>query len=416
MNKQHPAVVLSLFETGLGVARSLGQHGIKVYGVDSRKDCGYYSRFVTPHLMPSAIEQEEEFINSLVQFGKQQIHKPVLITASDDYVLAVSRHQALLDEYFLINMPVASTVLNIHDKYRQYQIVKNAGIAVPVTHSVTSLDDLAALDGKIQYPVIVKGRDVLLWRKNVSKSVKAFALQNMHQLKSRLQELLSSETPCIVQEIIPGDDTHHYKFSGYFTRAGKMLLGFTSQKLRQHPVHFGVGSLMQSAELPGLMEIGQQLFTRLGYCGVGSAEFKLDKRDGKLKFIELNQRYWQQNSLATACGMNFPLTHYLDLTSQKTSVVSEFRQGVKWINWYLDTESFLDYRAEGLLDYRAWRSSHKGEKVCSTFTWNDPLPALYAIGFGKKLLKIPAYITRRIRTKQVYPKSDAPIVPVLPGA
>jgi D-aspartate ligase len=413
MNKQHPVVVLGLFETGLGVARSLGQLGIKVYGVDTRKDCGYYSRFVRPRLMPSPIEQEAEFIDSLVQFGKGQIHKPVMIIASDDYVLAVSRSRVLLDKYFLFNMPDATTVLNIHDKYRQYQIVKDAGIPVPVTHSVTSLDDLAALDGKIQYPVLVKGRDVLLWRKHVSKSIKGFALHNMSQLNTRLQELLSSKTPCLVQEIIPGDDSHHYKFSGYSTRDGKLLLGFTSQKLRQNPVHYGVGSLMQSVEYPDLMVMGKLLFSRLGYSGVGSAEFKLDKRDGKLKFIELNQRYWQQNSLATTCGMNFPLTQYLDLTNQNPPVICEFRKGVKWINWYLDTESFLKYRAEGVLDYRGWRTSHKGEKVCSTFTWKDPIPALYGIGFGKKLLKIPAYISRHIRAKQACPDSDTPVAPAL---
>jgi D-aspartate ligase len=252
----------------------------------------------------------------------------------------------------------------------------------------------------------------VLWRKHVSKSIKGFALHNVRQLNTRLEELLSSETPCLVQEIIPGDDTHHYKFSGYMTKAGKLLLGFTSQKLRQNPVHFGVGSLMQSVEFPELMKMGQQLFSGLGFSGVGSAEFKLDKRDGKLKFIELNQRYWQQNSLATACGMNFPLTHYLDLTRQDTAAMFEFRKGVKWINWYLDTESFLDYRAEGVLDYREWRASHKGEKVSSIFAWNDPLPALYGIGFGKKLLKIPAYIARHIRPRQVYQKSETYIEPV----
>ena len=59
--------------------------------------------------------------------------------------------------------------------------------------------------------------------------------------------------------------------------------------------------------------MGKRFLESIGYRGIGSAEFKRDERDGELKLIELNPRYWQQAALAERCGVNFPLAQYLDL-------------------------------------------------------------------------------------------------------
>jgi predicted ATP-grasp superfamily ATP-dependent carboligase len=47
---------------------------------------------------------------------------------------------------------------------------------------------------------------------------------------------------------------------------------------------------VQSVEYPELLALGKAFFKKIGYRGVGSAEFKLDDRDGTLKLIELNPR------------------------------------------------------------------------------------------------------------------------------
>ena len=42
-----PAVVLCLTATGLSVARSLGYHGVEVYGVDPHRwEIGHFSKYV----------------------------------------------------------------------------------------------------------------------------------------------------------------------------------------------------------------------------------------------------------------------------------------------------------------------------------------------------------------------------------
>jgi hypothetical protein len=51
-----------LFETALGVIRSLGQKGIPVIGIDFKKDIGWYSRYAKPIKCPHPLQQEKEFI------------------------------------------------------------------------------------------------------------------------------------------------------------------------------------------------------------------------------------------------------------------------------------------------------------------------------------------------------------------
>ena len=71
-NKENPALILGLFETGLAVGRSLGRHDISVYGFDFKKDIGFFSKYIQAKICPHPLEQEDEFINFLLNFGKDQ--------------------------------------------------------------------------------------------------------------------------------------------------------------------------------------------------------------------------------------------------------------------------------------------------------------------------------------------------------
>jgi predicted ATP-grasp superfamily ATP-dependent carboligase len=258
------------------------------------------------------------------------------------------------------------------------------------------MDELKNLPASVNFPLFVKGRDVNTWRKRISGNVKGFRIENKTQLNEKLKEILLKGVPVIMQEIIEGPDTNHFKYNTYLTKEGNIAGEFALQKIRQNPPHFGVGAVVQSLEYPELIELGRKLFKGIEYRGIGSAEFKKDERDGRLKLIEINPRYWQQNYLATYCGVNFPYYNYADLTGTSFKVNSVYKANVKWINRQLDFDSFVKYRKESLLTFKSWRTSRKGEKVISDFTWSDPIPALYNIKFGLKLFKAPLYLIKKI--------------------
>lgn len=395
IKKDNPVIILDAFETALGVARSLGKEGIKSYCFDFKKDICFYSRYAKGVLVPHPLEEEKKFIEFLIDFSKRFDYKPVLFITSDHFLKCISKNFELLSGYCLVNISDNEIIENITNKFLLYLKCKDTGIDVPKTIYINSNTDLSELD-EPDYPVLIKGLDVNKWRKLIDGSRKGFVVKTKDELIKISDEIRSKNVDVVVQEIIKGPDKNHYKTCVYYDLQGNQLLNFTLRKLIQNPVHFGVGAIVESIDYPELRDSGTKLFDSLNYRGVGSAEFKLDERDGKLKLIEINPRYWQQNYLSTVCGMNFPLIDYMELTGQNPVQTDNFKPGVKWVNRYMAFDSYLAYRKEGNISYKEWLKLKRGKKVYSDFIFNDPVPMLFELGFGKKLFNIPKYFIKRI--------------------
>lgn len=391
------AVVLGLFETGLAVGRSLGRAGIRVIGLDSGRKVGFYSRHIDPRICPHPLEREEEFIESLTRISANETDRPVLFITSDEFLLPVSRNRKQLEKTYLFNLPSPEIIESIANKAKQYKLASDAGIPVPITFVADTMDRLQDIMDQVPFPAFVKGAEVTSWRKKMGVAAKGFVVHTRGELLDVFRGIFERGATGLIQEIIQGPDTNHYKASCYLSRSGEVLLAFGLQKIRQQPVGFGFGCLVQSVECPEMLELGKTFFTRIGYRGVGSAEFKLDMRDGRLKLIELNPRYWQQNGLAEKCGMNFPLVDYLELTDRKPEAVTEYRNGVKWVNIYSDLESFREYRQRGELSGRQWIHSLGGEIMVSDLEWGDMKPGLHEILFENILRRSRRYVMKKLK-------------------
>jgi len=376
MIKKYPAVVLGMFEPGLAIGRSLGRNGIKVFGLDFKKDVGFYSKYIRTEICPNPLIDEKKFMDFLIKFSEKFEHKPVLFVTSDNFLNTVSGNRNKLKKHFFMNLPDHEVIESITDKYKQHKVALNGKIPFPATFFPKNLVEVNAIKDKIKYPVFLKAKEVISWRKIID-DVKGFVLNNPDELVERYKFIFKNNLEAIVQEIIPGFDTNHFKYCAYVSKKGEFLLQFTLRKIRQNPIRFGVGSSVESVDYPELMLIGKKFFESINYRGVGSAEFKLDEREGKLKLIELNPRYWQQNSLADKCGMNFSLVDYLEATQQNPQPSLDFKTGIKWINYYLDFGSFLNYRRNGEISSKEWITSLKGKKIYAIFSRDDMLPFCY---------------------------------------
>ena len=308
-----------MFETGLAVGRSLGRAEIRVLGLDSAKKCGFYSKYIDALICPHPLEREEEFIAFLLQIAASEKNRPVLFITSDDFLLPVSRNRKELERHYLMNLPDHSILECITDKFRQHTLALEAGIPVPQTFVAANRDQLVEIKDRVPFPAFVKGAEVTSWRKTMGDSFKGFVVHDREDLMKTFQTIFERGSVGLVQEIIPGPDTNHFKASCYISR------------------------------------------------------------DGKWKLIELNPRYWQQNALAEKCGMNFPLTDYLELTDRDPKAVHKYRSGIKWVNIYSDIDSFREYRQRGELSVMQWLRSLKGEKIYSDLNWDDVLPGLREI-------------------------------------
>ncbi len=375
----HPAVVLGMFETGLGVARSLGRAGIRVVGLDHRPRPGFHSRYVEGSFCPEPVSAPEAFLDHLTRIGKAAERKPVLFATADEFLLPVSRARERLEQSFLMNVPDAPLLESIADKYLQYELARDADIPVPATVVLETRSDVVQLRQGFPFPAFIKAREVTSWRREVGGSVKGFIANTPQELESQVDDLLARGLVVLAQELIPGPDTSHYKACCYVSRHGQVVRAFSLRKLRQHPPGAGFGSLVESVYEPEVMALGKRFLEAIGYRGVGSAEFKRDPRDGKLKLIELNPRFWQQNALAARCGVDFALAQYQDLTGEVSPQTTDYERDVKWLNLFADLDSFRLYRQRGEINFGRWIRELRGPKVYSNYSADDPIPGIYAV-------------------------------------
>jgi D-aspartate ligase len=394
-NSKEIAIVFGLFETGLGVIRSLGRNGIKVYGIDFNKDIAYYSKYVTPLICPHPINEKQLFISWLnKKFASFKVKIPIFIT-SDIFLSSISENREFLKPNFIFNLVSNKAINTISDKYLQTQLAIDAGVNSPKTWLIENSQNLKDLEGNKIWPLLIKGRDVNTWRKLFGGSKKGFVVNNFTELSEKCKDVLDNDVSVIIQEIIYGSDTNHYKYCAYVNEKGSILAELCLQKIRQYPVRFGVGAAMCTVQNQTVSDAGRKFLKNIDFKGVGSVEFKYDTKDKIYKLIELNPRYWQQNSIGEQFGVNFPFINYCDLKNISIKPQKNIFRKVIWVNRYMDFSSFIQYRKEGLLTYFAWRKSLKGEKIYSDFAWDDPMPMFYEFGFGMKLFRLPVFLWKK---------------------
>ena len=367
--------MLGLFETGLAVARSLGRSGVHVVAVGHHPCWASASKYVSEFLIcPHPVTEEAAFCEFLLRRLGGRPFKPVLMVTADEFLVAISRNRALLADSFLIGIPEERLLERIVDKYTQTRLAEGCGVATPATYCPGADDDVDELSARLHFPVIVKGRYVAQWRRILGTAAKAFVAKDARDLAHVLGRVWSLGVEPIVQEVISGPDANHYKVCVYVAPDGQLRLCFGLQKIRQNPPRLGVGSAVRSLAWPQLLATGRALFEGLKYTGVGSAELKLDDRDGRLKLIEINPRYWQQSWLATRCRMDFPVTEYRELTGQQVKCPSTFEEGVVWVSPSADLRSAVAYMRSGELSVAGWLGSLRGKRVLADFSWDDPRP------------------------------------------
>jgi D-aspartate ligase len=392
MLRHHWVFVLGLFDTGLGVIRSLGSEGVSISGLDSNPAMiGFRSRYCVSRLCPDPVQESEQLCDFLVSAGRKLTVPGILMPTSDTFLLFISRYRERLATYFKFNVPSAQIIESIANKRTQYEMAEKARVPCPVTLYPTTLDDIERMKEKLNYPVFIKPLYSYQWQAEFP-GVKGFKIHDADELIECYKVIEQKNIKVMVQEIIQGPNTHHYKVNVYIDGKGSVLALFTLRKIRQYPVEFGVGSCVESIHSEEVSMLGLKFLEYIRYRGVGSIEFKQDTRDNRLKLIELNPRFWQQNGLATACGINFPLIQYLDLTGQNPEPQHEFKVGIKWLDTLSDFQSFWEYFKKGKLSLWSWIRSLKGTRTLSTFSLNDPGPFFKNHQYGLKYLKLPFYL------------------------
>jgi predicted ATP-grasp superfamily ATP-dependent carboligase len=342
---QQPAVfVMNPYYTGLGIARCLHGHGLKVVGLTSEHDApGVRSRYFHSILdVPNGRDEPEALCRRLVELGRTLDHRPLLVPTRDFDVLFIHDYFEALSPYYILTQPRRSDIMAMMDKYQLAQVADRIGIASPNTIVCHSAEELQEKAVQLRFPVIMKPRFAYQWRKQgvwtrvgAQKAIIAdsaeFLLQQYRQVSGALSEAL-------VQEFVPGEDCDIVVCCGYMDERGELLGHFTGRKLRQDPPLVGTGCAVEADEIIAIVEPTKRLLRAFRYSGMAEVEYKYDRSSGIYYLIEINPRHWDQHELGRLVGVNLSLIAYRHLTGHtQTPQNPVYRAGVRY-RWVAERE------------------------------------------------------------------------------
>jgi len=330
-----PAIVLATHTMGLAVIRSLGMMGVPVVAVyyDRFKDMGYVSKYVTHTIYSPHPEREEaKFLDLLMEYAPR-FGGGLLLPVSDETLVTVSRNRDLLARHYIVACAEWDITRRLIDKKYSYALAESIGVAVPKTLVPQSLEDVERYGESIEYPCLVKPCQSHLFFARFGR--KMIPVDNLKQMIAVYQQAANEGMDVMLQEIIPGDDTHVVNYNSYFWD-GQPLVEFTAKHLRKAPPEFGSPCIAMSKQVPEVLEPGRKILQAMGFYGYSCTEFKKDARDGVYKLMEVNGRHNLSTLLAVNCGINFPWLHYCHLVDGITPKQTRFREELYWVDMERD--------------------------------------------------------------------------------
>lgn len=377
------AFVLALGFPGLGAVRSLGRAGVPVLGLDPTPGgVGFGSRYCRAEKCPNPSTEPEALVQYLLDHAGQLDEPAVLSPASDAFVLFISRYREVLKDHFRFNLPSPEIMESVVDKRKLYELAERVGVSYPTTHYPETMDDVHRIKHEIEYPVYIKPYYSHLWSAAFPKSGKGIKAFTPEQLVQGYERVFAAGVQAMVQAIILGPASNIQTVRVYIDRDGAIRALLTTRTVRQWPVEFGIGTMLESAWDAPFAEMGTRFFRDIDYRGVGTIEFKRDDRDGVLKVTDLNPRWWGSINLGPSSGVDFPLIHYLDLIGHPPLPQMSFRDGIRWVEGRGDFGSAWTLIRKRELTVPEWARQWLGARSFSTFALDDPKPFLKKYRYG----------------------------------
>jgi len=360
-NNSVPAVVLvSSQHGGVGLIRSLGREGIRVYGIHQNSwEPAAWSRYLRGGVFcwDFSSASRADSLSFLLNVAKRVGTPSVLIATSDITALFVAENAAILAEGYLIATPPVECVRIFSSKKQTADLCQEMGIPTPETALPRSREDVSDFIQKTKFPVVVKGEyGEFLERKN--RRARVAIMTSKKDLFNIFDLNATTGVPRLIfQEYIPGGDDAIWMFNGYFNDRSQCLFGATGRKLRQFPPHRGNTCLGICARNDVVETQTKQLMRAVAYRGPLDVGYRFDVRDGRYKLLDVNPRIGATFRLfAGQNGLDVARALYLDLTGQTIPGV-QVSEGRKWMVETNDIVSSWTHFRERQLTPSEWLRS-----------------------------------------------------------
>jgi D-aspartate ligase len=370
------ALVIGGDYQGLGIARSLGRHGIPVALLDDERSIGARSRYVGSSTRVDDLRDPAAALHHLLAAGRRLPPGWVLYPTREETVVLIAEHRDELAELFRVPTAGLEAISAAWDKRKTYQLAEQLGLPVPRCWFPASLEELDDVD--VSDPVVVKPaiKEHFIYATKV-KAWRADTAAGLRDAYTRAAQIVGVGE-VIVQQLIPGGGENQLAYTALFKNQ-VAVASMTVRRLRQHPSDFGRASTyVETADLFAIEDLATRFLKAIDYYGLVEVEFKLDGRDGLPKLLDVNARTWGYHTLGAAAGVDFPYLLYLDQIGEDVPATSA-RSGVRWIRLATDIPNAVRDLRAGALDTRAYLRTLRHVDTEAVFALDDLLPGLYEL-------------------------------------
>lgn len=397
-----PAVVASVFQTGLNLMRDLEEKGIPVVGVDCNpENPGFRSIYGRSYLCPNPNREPDKWLAWMISLAAAIGEKPVLIAAADIFVTAIGRYAKVLSGYFIFSEAGCILQAELSTKEKQYAAAREHGLPSPPSAYIQSIEDLKSFCNEARFPILMKPRAHREWealpRDNPLYGRKTISAKTRDELLSHYGKIRALVPQAVVQEEIVGPDSAKYCYLSVYARSGERLGACVVQELRAYPLLYGCATLVKPVRDEEIDRICNSFLISLGFIGVCEIELKRDIRDGKVLLIEVNPRVSGTGDCARYTGVETGYLHYQGLIGQAPSPVQATRFDFQHMMLVNDLTSFPIYLDQGLIGWREYLRSLCGPMKFFDFNWRDSANARRAAYRGLRALLGGLLRTWRLR-------------------
>jgi predicted ATP-grasp superfamily ATP-dependent carboligase len=368
------AIVIGDDYRSLGVVRSLGRKGVRVWVLRDDHNLAHWSRFCE-RTLPWPDGGERAKVAHLLDLAHRHALEGWMLFPTEDQTAAlIARNREALGEHYRLSILADWETLQwTYDKRLTYKLAAELGLQHPRTWYPAGREEVLRFDGV--FPAILK--PAISGPLNSFTISKAWPARDLKTLVARYDEACAVVDPSLImiQEVIPGSGESQFSYAA-LCKNGRPLASLVARRTRQWPIDFGRASTyVETVDAPEVEENARLVLAALGFSGVVEVEFKRDPRDGTYRLLDINPRVWGWHTLGRRAGVDFPWLLW-NMVSGAPITPTRGRPGVRWVRALTDVPTALGEIRAGRLSVFEYAASLRGPIEYAVLSWDDPLPAL----------------------------------------
>ncbi len=374
--------MLDYGRSGLGVVRALARSGYRAIAGRSpdRTSTYHVSRAAaTVWHHPSLDRDATAFLAALDELLAQRTDIRIVFPVSQQATVFFAAHGHRLRNRVALATPSPEVVRTCIDKACMAELIETLEIPTVATAVADNLESLRSKRNQLGYPCIVKPVDT---NARIAGK-KAIICTSDSDFDLAFESWPAAHTRLLMQRLFLGQRHNLY----FAAKNGEILAAVEIAVQRTNRLD-DTGLAVDVVTVPPTVPVHRHttsLVSRLGYTGVGCAQFLVDRVSGEVCFLEINPRLGANHAVTRAAGLDLAMAAIRLADDQKLDELEGFTYPVGLrCAWTIgDLQGFgvaLGEREIGAGEALRWLvqmgGTFLGADCHVTWSWRDPVPTL----------------------------------------